>query len=284
MGAVLLALAASCSWGGADFLGGLTSRKIPTLVVLFLSQCVALALFALLVVITGTDLPLGNDRFMLFAIAGGIGEAIGLAAFYKGMAVGAMGVVAPISACSAIVPVAVGIATGDSLTTREVIGVVAAFSGVVFVGWEPGELGSRGRVAAGVGLALFAALGLGAFFVTISYAVEEADVISSVAVNRAALVLLVGLAVLAAARQQVGTAATMVVPLVTIGVFDIGGATLYAAATGHGLLAIVGAIAALYPIATVLLARFVLKEELALQQRLGAVLGLAGVALIGSAQ
>jgi drug/metabolite transporter (DMT)-like permease len=282
MGAVILALAASLSWGGADFLGGLMSRRLPTLTVLFVSQVCALTLFGAFTVITGAGIP-GDEEFLLYAVLAGLGEAVGLAAFYRGLAIGAMGVVAPISACSAIVPVAFGLATGDQLSGIEAVGIALAFVGVVAVGWEPGVEGDRGRFAAGVGLALFAALGLGGFFVAISYAVEHGDVASAVLVNRVALVILVGLAVLLS-RKELRSAAPVIAPLAVIGVLDIGGSTLYAAATSHGLLAIVGAIAALYPIATVVLARVVLTERLVLAQRAGATLGLAGVAMIASVQ
>lgn len=282
MTGVLLAMASSLSFGSADFLAGTMSRNLPTLLVLFTSQLIAVTAFGLIVLLTGADIP-SDSTFFLYAIIAGFGEAVGLAAFYRGLAIGAMGVVAPISACSAVVPVAFGLASGESLTTIEAIGVVLAFAGVIAVGWEPGAEGERGNIAAGVGLALFAALGLGVFFVFIAQAVERADVGGAVFVNRVALVLLVGLAVLAL-KERPRAAIPMLGPLALIGVLDIGGATLFAGATSFGLLAIVGAIAALYPIATVILARVFLGERLVIGQRLGAVAGLAGVALIASVQ
>ena len=58
---------------------------------------------------------------------------------------------------------------------------------------------------------------------------------------------------------------------------------LLAAATTHGLLAVVGVLAALYPVVTVLLARFVLGEQLRVSQRVGTLIAFVGVALIASA-
>lgn len=282
--AVVLAVAATLSWGSADFLGGLTSRRLPTLIVLLGSQVIAVALFALVALVAGADIP-ADGSFFLYAILAGAAEAVGLAAFYRGLAVGTMGVVAPISACSAVVPVAFGLASGENLSTAEAIGIALAFAGVIAVGWEPGKDGdnSRGRIAAGVGLALLAALGLGGFFAGISYAVERADVTGAVLVSRTVLVLLVALAVLVT-RDRPTAKGSVLVPLAVIGVLDISGSTLYAVATTHGLLAIVGAIAAIYPIATVLLARIVLGERLALAQRLGAATGLIGVAVLAAVQ
>src|SRR3712207_5290641 len=111
MTAVLLAFASSVSWGVADFIGGLKSRALPILNVLLIAQFTGLVLIALFVAARGEAEP-GGD-FAVFAALSALAGIIGLAAFYRALAVGNMGVVAPISACAALVPVVVGIATGD---------------------------------------------------------------------------------------------------------------------------------------------------------------------------
>src|SRR4051812_47942849 len=134
MTAVLLAFLSSVSWGVADFVGGLKSRALPLLNVLVASQGVGLVLIVTFVVLRGEGPP-GGD-FAVFAALSGVAGVIGLSAFYRGLAVGNMGVVAPISATAAVVPVVVGIATGDRPGTVQAVGRGLALAG--------GGRGSRG--------------------------------------------------------------------------------------------------------------------------------------------
>jgi drug/metabolite transporter (DMT)-like permease len=279
--AVLLALGASLSWGGGDFIGGLTSRRLGSaLTVVLLSQFAALTLFCVVVVALRPNLP--GSEFLPYAVLAGFIEAVALAALYRGLAVGAMGVVSPIAAGSAIIPVGVGLASGEALTGLQAAGVPLALIGVALVAWTPGEPGAiTGRVAAGVGLALLAAAGFGGFLVAIDAAVERADVIWSVFVARVSMVAFVGLAALAT-RPQLAEAAPLAPALIAAGVLDLGAVTLIAAATTQGLLAVVAVLASLYPIVTVLLARFVLGERLRASQRVGTAVALLGVAMISA--
>ena len=101
----------SISWGVADFLGGLKARQLPLLNVLLASQGTGLVLVGVYMLIRWDPAP-GGD-FAFWAALSGMAGAIGLAAFYRGLAVGNMGVVAPISSTAAVIPVVVGIASGD---------------------------------------------------------------------------------------------------------------------------------------------------------------------------
>lgn len=277
--AVVLALGASASWGGADFLGGLTTRRVGSaLVVTVLSEGVAMIAALVVLLAVRPDWP-GTD-FLVLAAFGGVIEAIAIAAIYRGFSLGAMGVVSPIAACSAVVPVAFGIATGEALATMVAIGIPIALIGVVAVAWTPGVAGEPGgRLAAGVGLALIAALGFGGFIVVIDEAVARAGVIWSVAVARFTLVAAAGLAALVV-RPSLTGASGHAWPLIAVGLFDLTAVMLIAAATAEGLLAVVGVLAALYPIITLLLARFLLGERLRASQRVGTAIAFVGVAMI----
>jgi len=96
MAAVALALGAAALWGTGDFLGGLTTRRLNVLIVLFWSQLVGLLGLAVWIVLSGDERP---GARLLWAAGAGIAGAVGLGCLYRGMAVGAMGIVAPIS-CS----------------------------------------------------------------------------------------------------------------------------------------------------------------------------------------
>src|SRR3954468_7564915 len=174
MSAVLLAFASSVSWGLADFVGGLKSRTLPLLNVLVASQVTGLLLVAVFVAVRGEAAP-GGD-FAVFAALSGVAGVTGLAAFYRGLAVGNMGVVAPISATAAVVPVVVGIATGDRPSTVQAVGLARALAGVVLASREEvvGEEPPR-RTARGAGFAMISALGFGCFFLAMDKA-SDSDV------------------------------------------------------------------------------------------------------------
>ena len=281
--AVLLALGASAAWGGADFLGGLTSRKLGSaLGVTVLSEGVAMVAALVVLLVVRPDWP-GAD-FLFYAALGGVLEAIAIGALYRGFTLGAMGVISPIAACSGIIPVAFGIVVlGEDLSTFVAVGLPLTFVGVLAVAWTPGAAAdASGKLASGVGLALIAAVGFGGFIVVIDEAVARSDVVWSVAVARFTLVLAAGL-VMAIARPSLRGASRYALPLIALGLFDFTAVLLVAAATAQGLLAVVGVLAALYPVITLLLARFVLGERLRVSQRLGTVIAFAGVALIASA-
>src|SRR5919198_4549066 len=156
---IALALGASLSWGFADFFGPLKGRTLGALRVLLYAQLGGLA--AIAVVIAVRAQPPASATALL-AVPAAISGTLGLYAYYRGIAVGAISVVAPIAGISAAIPVVVGIASGDRPSALKITGIVCAIAGVYLAAREPGRTGSR--VAAGVGLALLAALGFGGYF------------------------------------------------------------------------------------------------------------------------
>src|SRR6266511_2477639 len=154
MPAIALALGASLTWGFADFFGPLKGRAFGALRVLFYVQLGGLAGIALIVAVRGKG---PADSAALLAIPAAVSGTLGLYAYYRGIAVGAVSIVAPIAGISAIVPVVVGIVSGDRPSAWQLLGMACALAGVFLASLERGRAGSR--VAAGVGLALLAALG-----------------------------------------------------------------------------------------------------------------------------
>ena len=182
-----LGIGPALCWGSADFLAGRASRASSVLNVILISQAVALLALAGVLAIDGAAVPHG--AFFLYAILAGLAEACGLAAFYSGLALGATGVVAPISATAGVVPMVVGLAGGDPVSALQVLGTVAALLGIAFTGLEFG--GQRGAPAAGVGLALVAAGSFGLFFVAMSSASHAGPALWAVCVDRVTMVALI---------------------------------------------------------------------------------------------
>jgi drug/metabolite transporter (DMT)-like permease len=274
---IALGLASSLSWGISDFLGGLQARRLSAITVLLVSQPVGLAL-ALVVALAagGSGLSTGDA-----AIAAGAGAAavLGLAAFYRAMALGSVSVVATIGALGVVVPVAAGLIQGEQPGAVQGVGCVAGVIGVVLVAREPDpEWRAAGR--ASVGLAALAAVLIGFFFVGLDAASGPEPIWTIVAARVGGVVtLLLGAAFL---RPSMRIERPMVPALLAIGFLDVLANSLFAVATNHGLLSLVSVAGSLYSAVTVLLARLVLGERLAAIQRAGVVVALGGVVMIAA--
>jgi drug/metabolite transporter (DMT)-like permease len=276
MQAIVLALGASLSWGLADFFGPLQGRKLGVLRALVYVQLGGLLGIALIVGVRGKG---PADAAALLAIPAAISGTLGLFAYYRGIAVGAISIVAPIAGISAIVPVVVGIASGESPSAWQLAGIVCALGGVFLAAREPGRSGQT-RFAAGVGLALLAAIGFGGYF-PFMHAAGNADFWWASLVFRIASTSVILVAV-AIQRPDIRVAPRLLPLLAVIGFGDMFGNLLYAAASTSGLVSITSVLASLYPIVTVVLARIVLSERVARSQEAGIGLTLAGVALISA--
>ena len=274
MRSIGLALGASLSWGVGDFFGPLKGRTLGALPVLLYVQLGGLLTIVLVVATRGKG---PTDATALLAIPAAISGTLGLYAYYRGIAVGAVSIVAPIAGVSAVIPVAFGIATGDRPSTWQWAGMATSLFGVFLASRE--NEGGR-RVAAGVGLALLAAIGFGGYFPPM-HAAGNADFWWASLIFRLTSTSVI-LAAVAVRRPALGVPAVQIPFLALIGTCDMLGVLLFAAASTSGLVSITSVLASLYPIVTVLLARVVLKERVARSQELGVVLTLTGVALISA--
>src|SRR2546426_5624491 len=146
MRSIALALGASVTWGVSDFFGPLKGRKLGVLPALVYVQLGGLVAIAVIVAIRGKG---PADPAVLFAIPAAVSGTLGFYAYYRGMAVGAMSIVAPIAGISAAVPVAPGIASGERPPAWQPVGISSALGGVVLASLEPGPL--RVAISAGGG-------------------------------------------------------------------------------------------------------------------------------------
>jgi drug/metabolite transporter (DMT)-like permease len=275
---VALALAASLSWGIADFGGGIGTRRVQVVWVLVVSQVAGLALVGALALVTQPHPPSGRE--LAWGAFGGVMGAVGLGSFYRALAVGTMGIVGPISATGAIVPLAYGLARGERPSALQALGIVVAVAGVVAASLEPLPEGTGRKLATGVPLALLAALGFGSSILGLNR-VSQAGVVWGTLTLRLTVVPIVCLAALLIRPSTARLRATLPI-LVAAGLFDTGANLLYGGSARHGLISVVSVLGSLYPVVIVVLARFVLAERIARPQLAGVAVALAGVALISA--
>ena len=243
--------------------------------VLFISQPPTLLLIAAIVIIRGVRVAPGP--WIAAGVIAGLVGLVGLSAAYRGMAIGVVSVVSTIAATGPVVPILVGLVLGERPSVLQLGGIVLTLAGIALLAFDrrpqPG-----GKLVPGVGLALVAALAFGVFLVAIRYA-SRPDPLWGVLATRTGSVLallLLGLAF----RSRIKVARADMPSLLAVGVLDVSADVFFAFATTIGLLSIVSILSSLYPVATVILARIVLKERMVRLQQVGIGLALAGVLLI----
>jgi len=276
--AVLLALAASLTWGFGDFGAGFGARRVHVIAVAATVQTAGL-LFAGVVALVLRPSPPSASQFAWAALAGVLG-VVGLSAFYQALAIGAMGIVGPLTATAAIVPVAYGLARGERPSTLQGLGLALAVVGVAAASLEPLPESRGRRLGTGVGLALFAALAFGCSLIGLSKAAPGGSAWAVLTMRLAAVPILLAAVFLLKARGP--GSRRMWLLLTGAGFADTGATVLYGIATTKGLLSVVAVLSSLYPIVLVVLARVLLHERVAPPQLAGVAIALSGVALISA--
>lgn len=278
--AVVLGLCAALSFGTGDFLGGFSAKRASSVTVVFVSQLAGLALAVVLAIAFGADLVTGRD-LLLGAGVGTVGLT-GLVLLYRGLAVGRMSVIAPITAVgSAVLPVVWGLATGERPGTAALAGVAVALAAVVLVarvphGHEAGPADRRVELALAVG----AGIAFGAGLVLLDATGDGVGMWPLVSA-RATSVAVLGAGARLAGRLP-APPREAVPGIVAAGTLDMAANAFYLAGTRTGYVSLVAVLGSLYPAATVVLARVVLAERLTRHQLAGLVLAAAGAALIAA--
>lgn len=277
--AVTYALAASLSWGVADFGAGLKTRTLPLLVVVAWMQVLGLLLAGAYVLASAAPAPSGGQAAA--SLAAGAAGVVGLAAFYRALATGTMSVVAPIAATGVVLPVVVGVLGGDDLSALQACGLVAATAGVLAASRQPPTHDGAARRAQmqSIVLALVAAVCFGSYFVGSHIGVRGGLAWLLLLSHGAACLVVLAVALWLGRRPAAPRGEWL--PLVAIGLLDFAATVLYGLANRAGLLSVVAVVGSLYPVATVVLARIALHERVDRVQAAGIGLALAGVALIG---
>lgn len=274
----LLALLSSLIWGASDFLGGTATRRIPGPVVVGLSQLVALLALAPIAVLVGGD----GTSYVVPGIAAGMVGCVSLAAFYRALATGTMGVVAPIASLGVVVPVVVGLARGEAPGTLQVVGIALAVVGVVLASGPElsGAAGARPLL-----LSAMSALGFGTALVLVAQGSRGGGVgrvLLVLTVMRMSSVLLLTVLLVLTRSWRLPVSGRDLPVLAAIGLGDVLANAAYGVASQGGLLSVVAVLGSVYPVMTVLLARQLLHERLRPIQLAGVGTALAGVVMLAA--
>lgn len=288
---MVLGLLAAVTYGAADFMGGLMTRRVNVFAVVVVSQMFG-SLVILAVLPFFLDAQLTSAALVWGSLSGLAGGA-GVAFFYQGLSVGRMSVIAPVTGVEAAsLPVIFGLLMGERPGTLPLTGVALALVAVALVSSAPGDVEEEGGAVlealslwanlrrSGLLHAGAAGLGFGLFFIFLSEAGENTGMWPLVAARVAS----VGVVALAAwgARRSIRAGRSALPGIALTGGLDVAANILYLLASRQGLLSLVAVLTSMYPASTVVLARFVGRERLFRTQLIGLGVAAIGVSLIAA--
>ena len=275
---VLLALSAALSWGTADFLGGLASRRGGRVNAVAISvQLAGFLSIAVIALFAGGRLTMADFMWSFLA---GIASGLALFSMYVGFTKSHTGVVAPIAAVgTGLIPVLFGLSTGDDLSLYQAAGVPLGLIAIWLVSRPntlatPSEFQSRAGFVYGVA----AGLGYGFMFIALGQLTADSGAWGAVPVRGGGLATVTAIAAL---RRLPMVPVAWVWPMVVgSGLLGSIGYLAFIVASRLGDLTIVAVVGSLFPAATVVLAYLFLDERLSRLQRIGVVAALIAVALV----
>ncbi|MGW0532272.1 EamA family transporter [Streptomyces sp. NPDC003032] len=285
---VLFALATSLLWGLADFGGGLLTRRVPALTVVFASQAIAVVVLGVIVVATGGWTEWGPQLW--FAVGAGLVGPVAMLAFYKALALGPMGVVSPLGSLGVAVPVGVGLLLGERPGLAQFAGIAVAVAGIVLAGGP--ELRGAPVQRQAVLLTLLAAFGFGGVMALIAEASSSlTGLFLALFVQRVTNVVAGGTALYVSVKRGgtalpegsgMGVIWASLPALAFVGLADVAANGTYSVAAQNGPVTVAAVLSSVYPVITALAAGVVLKERLRGIQAAGAGLALVGTVLLAS--
>ncbi len=232
-------------------------------------------LYVVLAMVAGELVP--GPTTLAISVAAGVAVTVGIVGLYHGLAVGRMGVVAPVTGLiAAVLPVVAGIVRDGPPAPPVLAGIVIALVAVVLVSRVPGSAGSR----SGIELALVAGTGIGLFNI-LAGELPDGEVFGPlIAIKITAASVIV--AALIVGRRAWRMPRRLVPIAIAGGVFDMAGNAFYVLATQAGRLDVAATLSSLYPVTTILLAMAFLGERVTRSHAVGIAAAVAAIVLIGA--
>jgi len=289
--ALLLGLSAGIGWGVSGFFDAKASRSVGPLTAAFLVNCIIAVLYAVIFLIVWRESFTVTNAGFWFAASSGVIITIGALAYFKGLSIGPVSLVSPMSSSYPLVTTLLAIFVFNArLAAWQVFGIGLILVGIMTITGmlrprQLKSLESRGPL-----LGLGAAIGWGIGYTLLAQAVARLGWQSATFIEFIAMALAFGACIplvhggrfIALASLRAGLRDRNVLYASSIALcaalsFNIG--LSHDSAGGS----IVATLSACYPVLTVLLALHKLGETVAVKQLLGAACSIAGVIIIAAA-
>jgi drug/metabolite transporter (DMT)-like permease len=271
---ILYGILSAATWGAADFMGGLASKRTSPYRVLFLAELAGMIPFTALALLLREPMPAASD--MLIGAGSSLIGLAGLLFLYRALASNQMTIAAPVSALfAALIPVIFGFFALGVPSTPTLIGFTLAFAAVWLISQT--DMTNWRVNLSDLRLPLLSGLFFGLYFLTLHRATLNAF-FWPLAAARFAGFLALGIYALIARQPGLPPRNLWGVSIVN-GLLDIGGNAFYVLAAQTGRLDVAAVLSALYPASTVLLAWIFLKERITWLQTFGVLLAFIAIVL-----
>jgi drug/metabolite transporter (DMT)-like permease len=278
-----LGLAAAAFWGASDFLGGLATRKAYVVGVVAVAHSLSLGL--LLLAALATHSPLPPERYALLGLCAGTFGGMALILYYQALSLGAMGITTALTGLlTALVPVVYSFITQGSPKSTQIAGFVLAAAAIGLIAYAPAGLPHP----LALGLASIAGVAFGVFLVVLKVGSAHSLLWQLIFSRVASATLAVGIVIGMQLRRGKRGTSWRKQPqgnhfwwlAGAAGVLEAAGSLLYMRAAHEGRLDVAAVLASLYPVVTIVLAAWFLKERTTSSQTLGMALALGAVVLV----
>ncbi|MDY0341621.1 MAG: EamA family transporter [Coriobacteriia bacterium] len=275
---IMLALSTSVLFGVGDFLGGVATRRDSAFAVAGTSHLISMSLMVIVIAVLPAADPSVAD--LGFGALSGLAGVLGVLALYAALAVGRMGIVAPISAAlSAALPAIFDLACGTKLSPVTISGIVLAIVAIIIVSIAPDdqlhEPLHEYRPRRALGLAILSGIGFSTSFIALSFTAPESGLTPIISARIVSIAVAVVLALRFGGGFPVRRAALK--PTMGAGLADVLANITMLTAIRIGPLAVASVLGSLFPVVVVALARIFLKERLHPWQRVGVVIAVVAV-------
>jgi drug/metabolite transporter (DMT)-like permease len=294
---VIYGLVAAFGWGLSDLWAAIAGRRMGSGRTVVVAQVAAAALISLIVLFARPDTSeLGT--VIPWLIPNAFLGAAAFATLYRGLQLGPIAVVSPVLASYAVVPVLLSVVLlGETLGRLAIVGVVVTIAGAVLTSTDVRAIraGTRQRLE-GLSWAIASTLLFGVATYIMGWASKEAGFLPSLWFGRLSMMtVFLGAALVVWLRSRSERAERTEPPeapepvrsaiglAVMVGVVELLGTISYARGAEVGLVSIVTAASATYPLIPVFGGVALLQERPAPNQYLGVAMVIGGLVLLGAA-
>ena len=285
---MIYGLGAAIFWGIADLFAAFSGRRVGVAATVLLSQVAAAVAISVVVVASGHDLDrLDEVAGWLLPIAAI--TAVAYVTLYRALELGPIALVSPLLASYAVIPVLLAVLFLDeTLGSVEIAGAAVTIGGAVVTSADVRSLRTGTRVpAAALPWALASTVLFGTAAYAVAWSAKRVGWLTSLWLVRTSTALLfviaavVAMAVIRPALR--GTLSARAVALCALlGVADLTGTISYSRGSEVGLVSIVTAVSATYPLIPVFGGIALLDERPAVNHYVGVAMVIAGLLLLGA--